>query len=51
MADERTQKDQPDDTPALPGTTPEGGEPAPGDNQDVAAEKIYPDDPTGADPA
>jgi hypothetical protein len=38
------------DTPPLPGTTPETGQPDQGDNQDVAARKVYPTDPTGADP-
>lgn len=28
----------------------EGAEPSPGDNQDVPARKIYPTDPTGAEP-
>ncbi|WP_155855932.1 hypothetical protein [Cellulomonas sp. URHD0024] len=45
------QRPNDDDTPPLPESKPsEGGEPPPGDNQDVAAEKIYPTDPTGADP-
>lgn len=39
------------DEPALPESKPEQGEPEQGDNQDVPVEKIYPDDPTGADPA
>jgi hypothetical protein len=39
-----------DDTPPLPATTPESGDPDQGDNQDVAAERIYPSDPTGSDP-
>lgn len=41
----------PDDTTPLPGTTPETGQPDQGDNQDVPARKVYPTDPTGADPA
>jgi len=40
-----------DDTPPLPGTNAPEGETEQGDNQDVAAEKIYPTDPTGAEPA
>ncbi|MBO3084041.1 hypothetical protein [Cellulomonas fengjieae] len=39
-----------DDTPALPESTPDHGQPEEGDNQDVAVEKIYPSDPTGAEP-
>ena len=39
------------DTPPLPSTTPESGDPDQGDNQDVPAERIYPSDPTGSDPA
>ena len=38
------------DVPALPESAPVQGEPEQGDNQDVAVEKIYPTDPTGADP-
>jgi len=40
-----------DDTPPLPGAKPDVGEPDQGDNQDVPARKIYPSDPTGAEPA
>ena len=39
-----------EDVSAVPESKPEVGEPDRGDNQDVAAEKIYPTDPTGADP-
>lgn len=40
------------DTPPLPESSDPrpGDEPDPGDGQDVPAEKIYPDDPTGATP-
>jgi hypothetical protein len=41
----------PDDVPPLPGTAPQTDQPDQGDNQDVPARRIYPDDPTGADPA
>ncbi|GEL99982.1 hypothetical protein [Cellulomonas terrae] len=41
----------PDDVTPLPDTTPEEGQPVQGDNQDVPARRIYPTDPTGADPA
>ena len=41
----------PDDTPALPDPAAESGQPDQGDNQDVAARRIYPTDPTGADPS
>ncbi|WP_156373994.1 hypothetical protein [Cellulomonas sp. Leaf334] len=40
----------PDDVTPLPDTAPETGQPEPGDNQDVPARRIYPTDPTGADP-
>jgi hypothetical protein len=40
-----------DDTPALPESTPEAGQPDQGDNQDVSADRISPSDPTGSDPA
>jgi hypothetical protein len=40
-----------EDTPALPDPAAEEGQPDVGENQDVAARKIYPSDPTGADPA
>jgi len=40
-----------DDTPPLPSTTPDSGDPDQGDNQDVPAERIYPSDPTGEAPA
>jgi len=48
--------DQPDDdVRPLPDSAPvtgaPDGEPDEGDNQDVPARKIYPTDPTGADPA
>jgi hypothetical protein len=39
-----------DDTPALPESTPDAGQPDQGDNQDVSADRIYPTDPTGTDP-
>ena len=39
-----------DDVAALPESEPVQGEPEQGDNQDVAAERICPTDPTGADP-
>lgn len=51
MVDPRNATSPSDDTPALPASTPEGGEPDQGDNQDVPAERIYPTDPTGADPS
>jgi hypothetical protein len=35
----------------LPEADPEPGQPDQGDNQDVPAERIYPTDPTGTDPA
>jgi hypothetical protein len=38
------------DVPPLPGSMPETGDPTEGDNQDVPARRIYPTDPTGADP-
>jgi hypothetical protein len=38
------------DVPALPESKPEEGASEQGSNQDVAVEKIYPDDPTGVDP-
>ena len=38
------------DVPALPESRPTEGEPEQGENQDVPVEKIYPTDPTGADP-
>jgi hypothetical protein len=41
----------PDDTPSLPDPAAESGQPEEGDNQDVAARRIYPTDPTGADPS
>ncbi|MGY4642346.1 hypothetical protein [Cellulomonas sp. URHB0016] len=44
----------PDDVPALPDAdlgTRDADQPSQGDNQDVAARRIYPTDPTGADPA
>jgi hypothetical protein len=40
----------PDDTPALPDPAAQEDQPDQGDNQDVAARRIYPTDPTGADP-
>ena len=51
MDEGRTQPPEQDDTPPLPGTTPDGGPPEEGDNQDVPARRIYPSDPTGAEPA
>ncbi|WP_156043810.1 hypothetical protein [Cellulomonas sp. URHE0023] len=39
------------DQEPLPASKPDTGEPEEGNNQDVAVERIYPDDPTGADPA
>jgi len=39
-----------DDVAPVPESKPDAGQPEPGDNQDVAAERIYPTDPTGADP-
>jgi hypothetical protein len=49
MSEQPTSRDR--DTPALPETRPDAGEqPDQGDNQDVAAERIYPSDPTGSDP-
>jgi len=50
MSESSTSSRNPDDTPALPGTGPDGDQPDQGDNQDVAAERIYPTDPTGSDP-
>ena len=42
---------EPDDVEALPESRPDQGDPDQGGNQDVPVEKIYPSDPTGADPA
>lgn len=51
MSDQPTHLSADDDTPPLPASTPEHGATDEGDNQDVAAERIYPTDPTGADPS
>ncbi len=51
VSDDRETPSRADDTPPLPGSTPAQGEPDQGDNQDVPARKIYPTDPTGAEPA
>jgi hypothetical protein len=50
MDDRRTQPTGSDDTPPLRGATPAEGQPEQGDTQDVPAERIYPTNPTGADP-
>ncbi|GIG23659.1 hypothetical protein Cch01nite_43830 [Cellulomonas chitinilytica] len=50
MDDDGTTSKPTEDTPPLPGTTPDHDEPEQGDNQDVPARKIYPTDPTGAEP-
>ncbi|WP_315096715.1 hypothetical protein [uncultured Cellulomonas sp.] len=51
MSDQPTARTPDDDTPALRASTPQHGPTDEGENQDVAAEKIYPTDPTGQDPA
>ncbi|WP_456824511.1 hypothetical protein [Cellulomonas sp. P5_E12] len=51
MSDQNAHPTGVEDTPALPSATPAEGQPDQGDNQDVPARKIYPTDPTGADPA
>ena len=51
MSDQNADTTGKGDTPPLPDTSPAEGQPDQGDNQDVPARKIYPTDPTGAEPA
>ena len=51
MSTENTTPDEPVYVPPRSDAEPlEGDQPSTGDNQDVAAQKIYPTDPTGAEP-